>query len=164
MGGGLITLIRRGLVAIAAGIAVAEQLHGIALSYVNILEADAAWSAACDFREPTVSIIKHATPGGLASNADILQAWEGAFMGDPMSAFGGIVGINQPVTRELARTIRASKHPTSGQRLLLRCDGSVERLRSQPLLEQRSILGTRDGCEECAQRSRTVTALIHRHE
>ena len=102
-----------------AGIAAAEQLHGIALSYVNILDADAAWSAACDFDQPAVSIIKHATPCGLASNDDVIQAWEGAFEGDPLSAFGGIVGINRPVTREIARSIRASKHPTSGQRLLL---------------------------------------------
>jgi phosphoribosylaminoimidazolecarboxamide formyltransferase/IMP cyclohydrolase len=102
-----------------AGIAAAEQLHGIALSYVNILDADAAWSAVCDFEQPTVSIIKHATPCGLATGDDIIQSWNGAFLGDPMSAFGGIVGINRPVTREIAKTIRATKHPTSGQRLLL---------------------------------------------
>jgi phosphoribosylaminoimidazolecarboxamide formyltransferase/IMP cyclohydrolase len=86
---------------------------------VNILDADAAWSAACDFEQPTVSIIKHATPCGLATSDDIIQSWNGAFLGDPMSAFGGIVGINRPVTREIAKTIRATKHPTSGQRLLL---------------------------------------------
>ncbi|MCH7697493.1 MAG: bifunctional phosphoribosylaminoimidazolecarboxamide formyltransferase/IMP cyclohydrolase [Chloroflexi bacterium] len=102
-----------------AGIAAAEQLHGIALSYVNILDADAAWSAACDFDQPTVAIIKHATPCGLAVSDNIIQAWEGAYLGDPMSAFGGIVGINRPVTREIAKTVRATKHPTSGQRLLL---------------------------------------------
>ena len=117
------------------GIAAAEQLHGIALSYVNILDADAAWSAACDFDQPAVAIIKHATPCGLATAADVIQAWEGAYAGDMLSAFGGIVGINRPVTRDIARTIRASKHPTSGQRLLLHIiiapefdDGALELL------------------------------------
>jgi phosphoribosylaminoimidazolecarboxamide formyltransferase/IMP cyclohydrolase len=102
-----------------AGIAAAEQLHGIELSYVNILDSDAAWNAACDFEAPAVSIIKHATPCGLATNDDIIEAWRRAHAADPVSAFGGIVGINRPVTKELAKEIRATKHATSGQRLLL---------------------------------------------
>ncbi len=102
-----------------AGIAAAEQLHGIELSYVNILDSDAAWSAACDFDAPAAAIIKHATPCGLATNDDVIEAWRRAFAGDPVSAFGGIVGINRPVTEALAKEIRATKHPTSGQRLLL---------------------------------------------
>ncbi len=102
-----------------AGIAAAEQLHGIELSYVNILDADAAWRAACDFSEPAVAIVKHATPCGLARNTDVLEAWRRAFLGDPISAFGGIVGINRTVTKALAEEIRSTKHPTSGQRLLL---------------------------------------------
>ena len=102
-----------------AGIAAAEQLHGIELSYVNILDADAAWRTACDFAGPAVAIVKHATPCGLSANADVLEAWRRAFAGDPVSAFGGIVGINQPVTKALAEEIRSTKHTTSGQRLLL---------------------------------------------
>ncbi len=102
-----------------AGIAAAEQLHGIELSYVNILDADAAWRAACDFGGPAVAIIKHATPCGLATNANVIEAWRRAFGGDPVSAFGGIVSINRKVTKALAEEIRSTKHPTSGQRLLL---------------------------------------------
>jgi phosphoribosylaminoimidazolecarboxamide formyltransferase / IMP cyclohydrolase len=102
-----------------AGIATAKQLHGIELSYVNILDSDAAWNAACDFEAPAVSIIKHATPCGLATNDDVIEAWRRAYAADPVSAFGGIVGINRPVTEALAKEIRATKHPTSGQRLLL---------------------------------------------
>jgi phosphoribosylaminoimidazolecarboxamide formyltransferase/IMP cyclohydrolase len=102
-----------------AGIAAAEQLHGKQLSYVNILDADAVWRAACDFGAPAVAIVKHATPCGLATNADVLEAWRRAFAGDPVSAFGGIVGINQRVTKALAEEIRSTKHPTSGQRLFL---------------------------------------------
>ncbi len=102
-----------------SGIAAAEQLHGKQLSYVNILDADAAWRAACDFAGPAVAIVKHATPCGLSTNSDVLEAWRRAFAGDPVSAFGGIVGINQPVTKALAEEIRNTKHPTSGQRLFL---------------------------------------------
>jgi phosphoribosylaminoimidazolecarboxamide formyltransferase/IMP cyclohydrolase len=102
-----------------AGIAAAEQLRGIELSYVNILDSDAAWNAVCDFDGPTVAIIKHATPCGLATNRDVTEAWRRAFAADPISAFGGIVGINRTLTEALAREIRGTKHPTSGQRLLL---------------------------------------------
>jgi phosphoribosylaminoimidazolecarboxamide formyltransferase/IMP cyclohydrolase len=106
-------------VARPAGIAAAEQLHGKQLSYVNILDADAAWNAACDFDAPAVAIVKHTNPCGLATHADVLEAYQRALAGDPVSAFGGIIAVNRPVTEELARTIRESKHPTSGQRLFL---------------------------------------------
>ncbi|OGO51222.1 MAG: bifunctional phosphoribosylaminoimidazolecarboxamide formyltransferase/IMP cyclohydrolase [Chloroflexi bacterium RBG_16_68_14] len=101
------------------GMAAAEQLHGKQLSYVNILDADAAWNAACDFDGPAVAIVKHANPCGLAANPDVVEAWRRALAGDPISAFGGIVAVNRPVAVELARAIRESKHPTSGQRLFL---------------------------------------------
>ena len=103
----------------AAGIAAAEQLHGKQLSYVNILDADAAWNAACDFAAPAVAVVKHTNPCGLASHADVIEAYRRALAGDPLSAFGGVVAVNRPLTGELAAAIRASKHPTSGQRLFL---------------------------------------------
>jgi phosphoribosylaminoimidazolecarboxamide formyltransferase/IMP cyclohydrolase len=102
-----------------AGIVAARQLHGKELSYNNILDADAAWQAVCDFREPTVAIIKHANPCGLASRDDLAAAFRLAFLGDPVSAFGGIVAVNRPVDISLAGAIREAKHPTSGQRLFL---------------------------------------------
>ncbi len=103
----------------ATGLAAAEQLHGKRLSYVNILDADAAYIAACDFDGPAVAIVKHANPCGLATHDDVIEAFGRALAGDPVSAFGGIVAVNRPVTVELAKAIRASKHPTSGQRLFL---------------------------------------------
>ena len=102
-----------------AGVAAAEQLHGKQLSYVNILDADAAWNAACDFAGPAVAVVKHTNPCGLASHPDVVEAFRRALAGDPVSAFGGVVAVNRPVTGELASAIRASKHPTSGQRLFL---------------------------------------------
>jgi phosphoribosylaminoimidazolecarboxamide formyltransferase/IMP cyclohydrolase len=101
------------------GIVSAVQLHGIDLSYVNVLDADAAWKAACDFEGPAVAIVKHANPCGLAAHEDVLEAWRRALAGDPLSAFGGIVAVNRPVDGALAHEIRESRHPTSGQRLFL---------------------------------------------
>ncbi len=103
----------------AEGVVNARQLNGKALSYVNILDADAAWAAACDFDEPTVVIVKHMTPCGIASRNDLGEAFTLAFEADPLSAFGGIIAINRPVDDALAQTIRATKHPTSGQRLFV---------------------------------------------
>jgi len=101
------------------GVVNARQLNGKALSYVNILDADAAWCAACDFAEPTVVIVKHMTPCGIASRDDLPEAFRLAFEADPLSAFGGIIAINRPVDDALAAAIRGMKHPTSGQRLFV---------------------------------------------
>lgn len=101
------------------GIVNATQLHGKALSYVNILDADAAWCAVCDFNDPTIVIVKHMTPCGIASRDDLAEAFALAFAADPISAFGGIIAINRPVDGALAKAIRNTKHPTSGQRLFV---------------------------------------------
>jgi phosphoribosylaminoimidazolecarboxamide formyltransferase/IMP cyclohydrolase len=103
----------------AEGIVAARQLNGKALSYVNILDADAAWCAACDFDEPTVVIVKHMTPCGIASRDNLAEAFQLAFEADMISAFGGIVAMNRPVDAALAAAVRGTKHPTSGQRLFL---------------------------------------------
>jgi phosphoribosylaminoimidazolecarboxamide formyltransferase/IMP cyclohydrolase len=101
------------------GIVNARQLNGKALSYVNILDADAAWSAVCDFDEATAVIVKHMTPCGIASRDDLADAFRLAFEADMISAFGGIIAINRPVDDALAAAIRGTKHPTSGQRLFV---------------------------------------------
>jgi phosphoribosylaminoimidazolecarboxamide formyltransferase/IMP cyclohydrolase len=102
-----------------AGAVNATQIHGKELSYVNILDADAAWCAACDFVDPTIVIVKHMTPCGIASRDDLAGAFALAFAADPISAFGGIIAINRPVDGALAKAIRDTKHPTSGQRLFV---------------------------------------------
>jgi len=78
-------------------------LHGKELSYNNLLDVDAAANLLADFTEPTVAIIKHNNPCGVASRANILAAWKDALAGDPVSAFGGIIALNQPVTLALAQ-------------------------------------------------------------
>jgi len=88
------------------GITWAKQLWGKELSFNNILDADAAWGAATDFAAPTVSVIKHTNPCGLASHEDIAEAYRRAFSGDEVAAFGGIVASNRPVTLAMAEAIR----------------------------------------------------------
>jgi len=79
------------------GIGSARQLWGKELSFNNILDSDAAWNAASDFKTPTVSVIKHTNPCGLASHENLTEAYLRAFSGDTVSAFGGIVALNRPV-------------------------------------------------------------------
>ena len=92
------------------GLANAEQLHGKEMSYNNYVDVDAAWRAASDFADPAVAIIKHANPCGIAVVADgsenaIAQAHSRALACDPVSAFGGVVAVNRPVTAPLAEQI-----------------------------------------------------------
>jgi phosphoribosylaminoimidazolecarboxamide formyltransferase/IMP cyclohydrolase len=87
------------------GLAQAEQLAGKEMSYNNYVDADAARRAAYDFSQPCVAIIKHANPCGIAVGADIAEAHRKAHACDPVSAFGGVVAANRPVSAELARQI-----------------------------------------------------------
>ena len=96
----------REVLSLEGGIAAAKQLHGKELSFNNILDADAAWRAASDFDEPTVAVIKHTNPCGLASHGDLAEAYRRAYAGDPVSAFGGIVAFNRPLTMAAAEEVR----------------------------------------------------------
>jgi phosphoribosylaminoimidazolecarboxamide formyltransferase / IMP cyclohydrolase len=83
-----------------------EQLHGKELSYNNILDADAAWAVVVDYAAPTVSVIKHTNPCGLASHDDVAEAYRRAFSGDEVAAFGGIVACNRTLTLAAAEAIK----------------------------------------------------------
>ena len=84
----------------------AEQLGGKEMSFNNYVDADAARRAAHDHGDqPTVAIIKHANPCGIAVGADVAQAHARAHACDPVSAFGGIVATNRPVTEAMARQV-----------------------------------------------------------
>jgi phosphoribosylaminoimidazolecarboxamide formyltransferase/IMP cyclohydrolase len=87
------------------GLAQAEQLHGKEMSYNNYVDTDAARRAANDFAEPAVAIIKHANPCGIAVGEDIAQAHKRAHECDPVSAFGGVIAANRPVTVEMAKQV-----------------------------------------------------------
>jgi phosphoribosylaminoimidazolecarboxamide formyltransferase / IMP cyclohydrolase len=88
-----------------AGIAGAEQLHGKELSYNNLVDLDAAWQLACEFSGPAVAIIKHTNPCGCAEQETLVEAYRKALEADPVSAFGGVIGINRIVDEETAREL-----------------------------------------------------------
>ncbi len=90
-----------------SGIAVAEQLHGKEMSYNNYIDADAAVRAAYDQGDqPTCAVIKHANPCGIAVGHDIAEAHRRAHECDPVSAFGGIIAVNRPVTVAMAERVK----------------------------------------------------------
>lgn len=86
-------------------LAKATQIIGPELSFNNILDLEAAVSVASDFAAPTIAIIKHNNPCGLASHSELVEAYRRALAGDPVAAFGGVVGINRPVDKGLAQEI-----------------------------------------------------------
>src|SRR5436190_9014423 len=88
-----------------AGLAGAEQLHGKQMSYNNYVDTDAALRAANDFRATCVAIIKHANPCGIAVGADVAEAHRKAHECDPVSAFGGVIATNRPVTVAMAEQV-----------------------------------------------------------
>ncbi|MBI3958087.1 MAG: bifunctional phosphoribosylaminoimidazolecarboxamide formyltransferase/IMP cyclohydrolase [Chloroflexi bacterium] len=73
------------------------QLHGKEMSYNNWLDLDGSWLAAQDFSKPTVAIIKHSNPCGLASATTLADAYDRALASDPVSAFGSIISVNRPL-------------------------------------------------------------------
>jgi phosphoribosylaminoimidazolecarboxamide formyltransferase/IMP cyclohydrolase len=89
----------------APGIAQAEQLHGKEMSYNNFVDSDAAYRAAYDFAGPAVAIIKHANPCGIAVGDDIAEAHRKAHACDPLSAFGGVIATNRPVSVAMAEQV-----------------------------------------------------------
>ena len=80
-----------------AGVANAHQLQGKELSYNNIVDLQAAWDLAQDFEEPVCAIIKHTNPCGTATGKTLAEAYVRALECDPVSAFGGVIGVNRPV-------------------------------------------------------------------
>jgi phosphoribosylaminoimidazolecarboxamide formyltransferase/IMP cyclohydrolase len=87
------------------GVANAKQLQGKELSYNNIVDLDACWELVSEFDEPAVVIVKHTNPCGASTGATIVEAYRRALEADPVSAFGGVIGINREVDAEAAEEI-----------------------------------------------------------
>jgi phosphoribosylaminoimidazolecarboxamide formyltransferase/IMP cyclohydrolase len=87
------------------GIALAKQLQGKELSYNNLNDTDAAFELVSEFSEPSVAIIKHANPCGVASAVTLYDAYKNALRCDPVSAFGGIVALNRKLDAATAEEI-----------------------------------------------------------
>ena len=87
------------------GVTSARQIQGKPLSYNNINDTDAAFELVAEFDQPTIAIIKHANPCGVASADNLHRAWKGAIASDPRSAFGGIVAMNRPLDINTAKAV-----------------------------------------------------------
>ena len=86
-------------------LASAQQLSGIALSFVNLFDLDGAWNLVCEWEQPAACIIKHANPCGCAVADDLATAFAAARDADPVSRFGGIIACNQIVDVATAKEI-----------------------------------------------------------
>jgi phosphoribosylaminoimidazolecarboxamide formyltransferase/IMP cyclohydrolase len=80
-----------------SGVANGRQLQGKELSYNNIVDLQAAWDLAQEFEEPVVAIIKHTNPCGTATGKTLLEAYKKALECDPVSSFGGVIGVNRVI-------------------------------------------------------------------
>ena len=87
------------------GVANARQFQGKELSYNNIVDLDACWELVSEFDEPAAAIIKHTNPCGASTGATIVEAYRRALEADPVSAFGGVIGINREVNGAAAEEI-----------------------------------------------------------
>jgi len=92
--------------AVDSPLADAEQLHGKALSFNNILDLEGARLVVAEFDEPAAAVIKHSNPAGAALGATPLEAYERALSCDPISSFGGIVAFNRPVDAAAAAKLK----------------------------------------------------------
>ena len=86
----------------SAGVANGRQVQGKELSYNNIVDLQAAWDLAQEFEEPVCAIIKHTNPCGTATGKTLVEAYKKALECDPVSAFGGVIGVNRTVDSEAA--------------------------------------------------------------
>jgi phosphoribosylaminoimidazolecarboxamide formyltransferase/IMP cyclohydrolase len=89
----------------SSGVAGGEQIGGKELSYNNLVDLDAAWQLAQEFERPAVAIIKHTNPCGCGEQDSLVDAYRKALECDPVSAYGGVIGINRAVDGDTAREI-----------------------------------------------------------
>jgi phosphoribosylaminoimidazolecarboxamide formyltransferase / IMP cyclohydrolase len=102
-----------------SGVANGKQLQGKELSYNNIVDLQAAWDLAAEFDEPFCAIIKHTNPCGSATGTDLADAFNRAFVCDPVSAFGSVIALNRPVDGPTAEAIAGLRH--NGVALFIEC-------------------------------------------
>jgi len=89
-----------------AATATAERLQGRELSYNNLIDLDAALRVATEFERPAAVVIKHTNPSGVALGTNLAQAYEAAHAADPISAYGGVVGVNRTIDLATAKAMR----------------------------------------------------------
>src|SRR5947208_3526815 len=90
----------------AAAPATAERLQGRELSYNNLIDLDAALRVSTEFERPAAVVIKHTNPSGVAIGTTLAQAYESAHAADPISAYGGVVGVNRTIDLPTAKAMK----------------------------------------------------------
>jgi len=116
------------------GIANARQIQGKELSYNNLVDLDAAWELCREFDEPMCAIIKHTNPCGAATGPDVVTAYRRALEADPVSAFGGVIGVNREIDEAAAEEIaklfvEAIAAPSYSERALAKSLAAKKNLR-----------------------------------
>ncbi|MBV9811904.1 MAG: bifunctional phosphoribosylaminoimidazolecarboxamide formyltransferase/IMP cyclohydrolase [Acetobacteraceae bacterium] len=124
------------------GLASLVQVQGKELSYNNLGDVDAALACVAEFDEPTVAIVKHANPCGVASATELPTAWDAAFRCDPVSPFGGVVAVNRTLDEATAAKIAAifteviaAPDATAGARAVLARKRNLRLLLTGPLAD-----------------------------
>ena len=116
-----------------------EQLHGKDISYNNLLDIDAAINLIGEFSDPTIAILKHNNACGLASRKNLLDAWNAALAGDPISAFGGVIISNREIDAETANEMN-----TLFFEIVLAPSFNAEALQTLKTKKNRIILNLKD--------------------
>jgi phosphoribosylaminoimidazolecarboxamide formyltransferase/IMP cyclohydrolase len=125
-----------------AGIAGALQLHGKELSYNNLVDLDACWQLVCEFSRPAAAIIKHTNPAGCAEQESLAEAYRRALECDPISAFGGVIGLNREVDRETA--VEMAKLFVEAIAAPAFSEGALEMLRAKKNIRLVQVAGGED--------------------
>lgn len=140
----------------SASLAGARQLNGKDLSYNNLLDLDAAYVISAEFDEPAAVVIKHNNPCGCAIAPSLAEATEAAFLGDPVSAFGSIIGLNREVDMETAERLWADGRFVEAVIAPGFADEAIEILTTKPKWKSNVRL------MECPQPDRQSTSLDYR--
>ncbi len=126
------------------GIAGAEQLQGKELSYNNLVDLDACWALVSELEVCAVAIIKHTNPCGVGAGATVLEAYQRALEADPVSAFGGVIGVNRTIdgtaAAEMAKLfveaiVAPEFTPEAVAHLSAKKNLRVVRIRSRPITQ-----------------------------
>jgi len=139
------------------------------MSYLNVLDADGAWNLVCEFDEPTAACIKHANPSGVASHADITEAFQRCYDADKLSAFGVIVALNRECTEAIIQKIIDQKIFAEVIIAPSYSTGALKLLKDKPKVralscEQRAVSRDAHGSEPIAIRSMLGGILVQNED
>ncbi|MGC2656648.1 MAG: bifunctional phosphoribosylaminoimidazolecarboxamide formyltransferase/IMP cyclohydrolase [Bryobacteraceae bacterium] len=129
------------------GVASAQQLHGKELSYNNLVDLDAAWLLASEFKSPAAIIVKHTNPCGCAEQSTLPEAYRKALEADPISAYGGVLAFNRELDAETAHEVAgifteaiAAPSFSAGALSILQAKKNLRLVKVPPLSKEELVL------------------------